>query len=249
MKTIPIVNIERKEYERYCYNEHFLQNQVKRYLSWGAQYCMNGEVALDQFVVSDTQTWKLVLYKCVVDDGYCVGVGVRGRDDDPNIYTLMVGITVLDDKMFDFYIDIPEDDEAWTSHGIHTMDDMNEALKEYSIHCARVGVTLFAKIQNDAFKSRSKIIRMQNYATKNEVIKGDTLDESQYKTIQLSPGVKIYVVNESGVPRTIIRHCEAWEVRGHYRHYKNGKTVYIAPYQKGKGRLKHTNYSIKEKTL
>lgn len=33
--------------------------------------------------------------------------------------------------------------------------------------------------------------------------------------------------------------CLAWGVRGHYRHYKNGRTVYIAPYVKGKEREKY----------
>lgn len=28
-------------------------------------------------------------------------------------------------------------------------------------------------------------------------------------------------------------HCEAWGVRGHYRHCRNGKTVYVKPYVKG----------------
>ena len=30
--------------------------------------------------------------------------------------------------------------------------------------------------------------------------------------------------------------CEHWEVKGHFRHYKNGKVVYIKPYSKGKGK-------------
>lgn len=30
--------------------------------------------------------------------------------------------------------------------------------------------------------------------------------------------------------------CPAWTVRGHVRHYRSGKTVYIAPYRKGKER-------------
>lgn len=33
--------------------------------------------------------------------------------------------------------------------------------------------------------------------------------------------------------------CLAWGVRGHYRHYKNGRTVYIAPFVKGKDRDKY----------
>lgn len=30
--------------------------------------------------------------------------------------------------------------------------------------------------------------------------------------------------------------CESWGVRGHYRHYKNGKVVFVKPYVKGKKR-------------
>ena len=30
--------------------------------------------------------------------------------------------------------------------------------------------------------------------------------------------------------------CPVWTVRGHMRHYKSGKTVYVAPYRKGKER-------------
>lgn len=30
--------------------------------------------------------------------------------------------------------------------------------------------------------------------------------------------------------------CPLWQVRGHMRHYKNGRTVYIAPYRKGRDR-------------
>lgn len=39
------------------------------------------------------------------------------------------------------------------------------------------------------------------------------------------------------------RHCEAWGVRGHYRHYKSGRVVYIAPYCKGENR---NNYKGRE---
>jgi hypothetical protein len=34
------------------------------------------------------------------------------------------------------------------------------------------------------------------------------------------------------------RVTDCWDVRGHYRHYKSGKTVYIAPYEKGADRNK-----------
>lgn len=39
--------------------------------------------------------------------------------------------------------------------------------------------------------------------------------------------------------------CESWGVIGHYRHYKNGKTVFIKPYKKGKKRSTEGKYSAK----
>ena len=36
--------------------------------------------------------------------------------------------------------------------------------------------------------------------------------------------------------RDFIRHCDAWGVHGHYRHYKSGRVAYIAPYVKGVNR-------------
>lgn len=38
-------------------------------------------------------------------------------------------------------------------------------------------------------------------------------------------------VNE--LPRKYERHTESWGVRGHYRTYKSGKTVWVRPYTKG----------------
>jgi hypothetical protein len=40
--------------------------------------------------------------------------------------------------------------------------------------------------------------------------------------------------------RKIERHCEAWGVRGHYRHYKSGKVAYIKPHVRGKEKEKYT---------
>lgn len=43
--------------------------------------------------------------------------------------------------------------------------------------------------------------------------------------------------------------CPVWEVRGHVRHYRSGKTVYIAPYRKGKERDNPTAPTGKEYVL
>lgn len=51
-------------------------------------------------------------------------------------------------------------------------------------------------------------------------------------------GVKIVTAKES-IAKEIFskkrqRFVETWTVRGHYRHYASGKTIYIKPYEKGK---------------
>ena len=33
--------------------------------------------------------------------------------------------------------------------------------------------------------------------------------------------------------------CDYWEVKGHFRHYKNGKVVYVKPFAKGKNKNNH----------
>lgn len=41
--------------------------------------------------------------------------------------------------------------------------------------------------------------------------------------------------------------CDHWEVKGHFRHYKNGKISYVSPYSKGKNKeakLKDKNWRL-----
>lgn len=40
------------------------------------------------------------------------------------------------------------------------------------------------------------------------------------------------------------RKTESWGVRGHYRHYKSGKTIFIEAFQKGKGKKHNQTYSL-----
>ena len=46
-------------------------------------------------------------------------------------------------------------------------------------------------------------------------------------------------------------HCLAWGVRGHYRHYKDGRVIYIAPFVKGKERDKYKGkeYALLPKSI
>jgi len=46
-------------------------------------------------------------------------------------------------------------------------------------------------------------------------------------------GFRIEYASSVKTGRTNQRHIESWEVRGHFRRYKSGKTVYIKPFVKG----------------
>lgn len=40
------------------------------------------------------------------------------------------------------------------------------------------------------------------------------------------------------------RKTESWVVRGHWRHYKSGKSIFIQPFQKGDGNVKESVYKV-----
>lgn len=61
-------------------------------------------------------------------------------------------------------------------------------------------------------------------------------------------GIRIVTADEktsnSLVRKTPRRIAACWSVRGHYRHYKSGRTIYIHPYKKGKGRISNKMYQL-----
>lgn len=61
-------------------------------------------------------------------------------------------------------------------------------------------------------------------------------------------GVRITTSNNKAVnkikSRKVTRIMECWSVRGHFRHYKNGKVVYVHPYEKGNGRKTPKKYNV-----
>lgn len=68
----------------------------------------------------------------------------------------------------------------------------------------------------------------------------------QSRPIVINDLIKIQYIYDPHKARKYNRYCEAWGVRGHYRHYKNGKVIFVRPHTKGVGRLKDTEYVIKK---
>lgn len=59
-----------------------------------------------------------------------------------------------------------------------------------------------------------------------------------------------YIIHSAGKQLTVVprgHHASpacSFTVRGHFRHYKSGKTVWIAEYRKGTGRSRGKTYKI-----
>ena len=84
---------------------------------------------------------------------------------------------------------------------------------------------------------RDKIIKPKTSKEKIEEIgKTTRIANSDTDKIYLLDEIVDYV-NENGLtilPGKHIINCPCWSVRGHYRHYKSGKVVFIKNYEKGK---------------
>lgn len=82
--------------------------------------------------------------------------------------------------------------------------------------------------RNSSARKKAKITNTTNSQT-----------SSQPRTIFLN-NIKFKLNNTKTASkiksRKIHRIASCWGVRGHFRHYKNGKTIYIQPYQKGENR-------------
>lgn len=69
--------------------------------------------------------------------------------------------------------------------------------------------------------------------------------EVTYKTICMSNKKYIYVdeCNNHSI-RKFERKTDSWSVMGHFRHYKNGKIVFIKPFTKGQGQKINHKYKL-----
>ena len=134
-----------------------------------------------------------------------------------------------------------------------------ERLKVFVIEARKKGVTEIYR-ENDELidiippmQFMEYIIRESKKRTYEYVIKEEkeVTEHTKNKTVKnnkkeynLLDAIKIYQKNE-GEKRKYEITCESWDVRGYFRHYKNGKVIWIAPFKKGKKRKEENNKEYK----
>ena len=107
-----------------------------------------------------------------------------------------------------------------------------------------ISIQLFAAIQNRLSYTDDFNVEEKKITTSTKKKKPGKKAYTQHK-VRL---YKCYTLTRVApvknlTKRKVIINCPAWGVRGHYRHYKNGKVIFISPYTKGKDR---NNYQSKE---
>ena len=164
-----------------------------------------------------------------------------GWDD---LLPVMLQLTLKNRKLLDMCIDIPEGDQHWAAKGCRTMNDLPDSLVDHLRQMSKPLVCMFAWIQKKALKTRSKVERVRRQAEEKTPRKNSTSRPSAPRVIRLTGDTTYSVVADTGLPRQFTRRCEAWEVRGHYRHYKSGKVVFVRPHIRGAGAVKDKQYSV-----
>lgn len=96
-------------------------------------------------------------------------------------------------------------------------------------------------------KTRERSIEMIESETKvkneTKVKKYSSTDKKDVEHVySLTDCIRKYARKIKGTKHNIT--CEHWEVRGHYRHYKSGKVVFIKPFDKGRNKDAKVNKKV-----
>lgn len=159
-------------------------------------------------IILDNDTKYLLEYK--TDEVTCVA-----HYKDKYLFSASRNRYELDDKTFEIEVHIPD-------HIQHNRDKLaDEALAEMKKILAINGVLQYSMLHPEkVFKVGRKGKRVLNKSPKH----GN--DEPLYQRIQaLRSTVQETRSTGKGTP-----HKHEYDVRGHYRHYKNGKVVFVKPH-------------------
>lgn len=255
-----VVSMKGSDFHRYFDDEKFLQNAMNQSAGYLIKYEKSGECALPSFVLkTDDNSSYPAIYQCAKqpneeDDNWHYEIAVfmplykMSEDGDAQFETVLFRVNEekVDGKVIGLGVDVdlPLESKAWERFNATHFSELPPVLIHKITQKAMPLICIFANVQKRAFKSGNKVIKSQRRNHETTVRQGDYRDTKSVIKLSGSMTLSIESFKKSEVPKEIVRHCEAWGVRGHYRHYKNGNVVYIAPYIKGKGRLKKKEYLV-----
>ncbi|MBU5480913.1 hypothetical protein [Blautia sp. MSJ-19] len=108
-----------------------------------------------------------------------------------------------------------------------------EAGYGYGEWVLRALLTIMEEIEN-----RNKVIK-ESTGGRTTTKRSKNVKKTEDNKVFLLDDLVEYVVKNNIYPKHSAHHsiqCPCWSVRGHYRTYKSGKTVFVKPHRKGKKR-------------
>ena len=177
----------------------------------------------DEFALVYTLKSEMIL-------GFTVLLNFNDGDiSGTEIYLVRLG----DEWIKDIVYQIEADGSAYDGMAVYCSSE-EKKYTEIGHDIAQLVIRTIIYIMNTP---RDKIIKPKTSKEKKEEVgKTTKITSGNADKIYLFDEIVDYV-NENGLtisPGKHIINCPCWSVRGHYRHYKSGKVVFIKNYEKGK---------------
>ena len=220
----------------------------------------NIKICLDIYTYENNYYAKVIDFTCILSKKSHGSINCEYKNIKHNFEYYY---DLINDKSNSFYLTEPEknifesrfdnfadmilrDEDLEKNHGT-----LRTQLMQTFMYCF-VYLNNCIEAQNINKKKSSSI---SNSGSCNRIIKVTKSKDNKVKDqIIIINGIKIKK-GENSLIKTrqgniiINRQTQVWGVIGHFRHYKNGKTIYIQPYKKGPGRNKEevskTIYKLK----
>lgn len=134
------------------------------------------------------------------------------------------------------YVEKTDDGQSMICTKAYRYPSFGEWTKDFMLHSQLFTLFLYAGVQTVIHSYGDQLVTRKEYkkGIKSKVVHGEMYNAPGKVLVYQLPSVTDEM--KSRIRKhieVIVRHCEAWGVRGHYRHYKNGTVVYIKPYVKG----------------
>ncbi len=244
-----IIEIPETVFNKWVNNSNYIENKFNEILANNnLTLFMNEEFAFNSFTVLHKGQFVMDCQKISIE-------GISSLPENKLLYAFYVRISarrkgkmllapviitgeVDETNHFGFGCDWDLDSEAWK--GINPDNRNHQGILQFTFLKA---LTMFYDVQKWSMNYRKEIIKISSEAIKREKKSSNSSNNSSRKIVMKSGVIYSRTYDNEDV-RPYTRHIEAWEVKGHYRHYKNGKTVYIKPYQKGEGEINEKKYVI-----
>lgn len=198
-------------------------------------------------VLIDMQKYKVIIIKDEIVESDtvstpCVGVRIDTPYANENIAELYFCIEKSEHKN-----GLPEDKFIYCFPDDFTPKDKRTARLICEIMYKRIYQALFAlSYYDDVFDVEEKTVKVNSKKTANKA-------RSRHHNNAVKHYKVFKIKNAEDLKRTMAKHhtitCELWGVKGHYRRYKSGKTVYIAPYTKGRNKDKDITVTVEHKII